>query len=113
MQVSQRAADEWAKENKVENFRVEDLFDPKTNLDAGSWYLQRALKHWEHQSDPLPFALAEYNAGASRAQRWAGGSSAVAMRGDDFLRNIDFPGTRKYVDSIIDRYHFYKRRGRM
>jgi hypothetical protein len=35
------------------------------------------------------------------------------MRGDDFLRNIDFPGTRKYVDSIIDRYHFYKRRGRM
>ena len=113
MQVSQRAADEWAKESKVENFRVEELFDPKTNLEAGSWYLQRALKHWDHQNDPIPFALAEYNAGASRAQRWAGGSSAVAMRGDDFLRNIDFPGTRKYVDSIIDRYHFYKRRGRM
>jgi soluble lytic murein transglycosylase len=113
MQVSQRAADEWARENKVENFRIEELFDPKTNLEAGSWYLQRALKHWENQNDPIPFALAEYNAGASRAQRWAGGSSGLAMPGDDFLRNIDFPGTRKYVDSIIDRYHFYKRRGRM
>ena len=113
MQVSQKAADEWARESKIENFRIEELFDPKTNLEAGTWYLQRALKHWDNQSDPIPFALAEYNAGASRAQRWAGGSSGVAMRGDDFLRNIDFPGTRKYVESIIDRYHFYKRRGRM
>ena len=24
-----------------------------------------------------------------------------------------FPDTRKYVDSIIERYEFYKRRGRM
>ena len=111
MQVSEKAADEWAHENKVEDFRVEELFDPKTNLEAGTWYLQRALKHWEQQPDPIPFALAEYNAGASRAQRWSGGASG--MRGDDFLRNIDFPGTRKYVDSIIERYHFYKRRGRM
>jgi soluble lytic murein transglycosylase len=113
MQVSEKAANEWAHENKIENFQVEELFDPEKNLEAGTWYLQRALKHWEEQSDPIPFALAEYNAGASRAQRWAGGSSGVAMRADDFLRNIDFPGTRKYVDSIIDRYHFYKRRGRM
>ncbi len=111
MQVSEKAANEWAHENKVEDFRVEELFDPKTNLEAGTWYLQRALKHWEQQPDPIPFALAEYNAGASRAQRWSGGASG--MQGDDFLHNIDFPGTRKYVDSIIDRYHFYKRRGRM
>jgi soluble lytic murein transglycosylase len=113
MQVSEKAAREWARENKIDNFQVEELFDPKKNLDAGTWYLQRALKHWQDQSDPVPFALAEYNAGASRAQRWAWGSASVAIRPDDFLRNIDFPGTRKYVDSIIDRYHFYKRRGHM
>ena len=113
MQVSEKAANEWARENKIDNFRVEELFDPKTNLEAGTWYLQRALKHWEEQPDAIPFALAEYNAGASRAQRWGGGASSGPMPGDDFLRNIDFPGTRKYVDSIIDRYQFYKRRGRM
>ena len=113
MQVSEKAAGEWARETKIENFQAEDLLDPRKNLDAGTWYLQRALKHWEQQSDPLPFALAEYNAGASRAQRWAGGSAGVAMRSDDFLRNIDFPGTRKYVDSIIERFQFYKRRGRL
>jgi soluble lytic murein transglycosylase len=113
MQVSEKAANEWARENKIDNFRVEKLFDPKTNLEAGTWYLRRAFEHWETQSDPMPFALAEYNAGASRAQRWSGGNSVDAMLAQTFLKKIDFPGTRKYVDSIIARYEFYKRRGRM
>ena len=113
MQVSEKAANEWARENKVDNFRVEKLFDPKTNLEAGTWYLRRAFEHWATQSDPMPFALAEYNAGASRAQRWSGGNGIDAMPAQTFLKKIDFPGTRKYVDSIIARYEFYKRRGRM
>jgi soluble lytic murein transglycosylase len=113
MQVSEKAANEWARESRIDNFRVEELFDPKTNLEAGTWYLQRAFKHWDQQSDPTPFALAEYNAGASRAQRWAGGNGGAAMASKEFLQNINFPGTRKYVDSIIERYHFYKARGRM
>lgn len=112
MQVTEPAAREWAKETRVENFRVEELFDPQVNMQAGTWYLARALQHWKNQSDPLPFALAEYNAGASRAQRWAGGDDVV-ISPDTFRSNIDFPGTRKYVDSILARYEFYKRRGRM
>jgi soluble lytic murein transglycosylase len=113
MQVSEKAASEWARENKIDNFHVEGLFDPKTNLEAGAWYLQRAFEHWGNQPDAMPFALAEYNAGASRAQRWGGGDGAAAMPARAFLSNIDFPGTRKYVDSIIARYQFYKRRSRM
>jgi peptidoglycan lytic transglycosylase len=112
MQVSEIAAREWAKETRVPDFRAEELFDPKTNLEAGAWYLHRALQRWEREQDPLPFALAEYNAGASRAQRWAGGNNAV-LSADTFRANIDFPGTRKYVDSIVQRYDFYKRRERM
>jgi soluble lytic murein transglycosylase len=113
MQVSEKAAREWARENKIDNFHIEKLFDPKTNLEAGTWYLRRAFEHWETQSDPLPFALAEYNAGASRAQRWSGGDSVAAIPPRTFLKRIDFPGTRKYVDSIIARYTFYQQRGRM
>lgn len=113
MQVREKAADEWVRERKVDNFQADQLFDPRTNLEAGAWYLRRALDHWENQPDPLPFALAEYNAGASRAQRWAGGNDAVAISKNDFLSRIDFPATRKYVDSILERYQFYKRRGRM
>lgn len=113
MQVSEKAAEEWAHENKIDNFRVEDLFDAKTNLEAGTWYLHRATERWKAQSDPIPFALAEYNAGASRAQRWAGADESAPIPTKDFLQNIDFPATRKYVESIIDRHGFYKRRGRM
>ena len=113
MQVSEKAAGEWAKEAKRENFRVEELFDPRTNVEAGAWYLRRAIVHWQNQAEPLPFALAEYNAGPSRALRWAGNDDTQAVPATTFLTNIDFPGTRKYVDSIISRYEFYKQRGRM
>jgi soluble lytic murein transglycosylase len=110
MQVSPKAANEWARENKVADFKLDQLFDPKTNLEAGSWYLRRAIDHWQSESEPLPFALAEYNAGASRAQRWF---KATGITTSEFLGNIDFPATRNYVKSILERHAFYKRRGRM
>jgi soluble lytic murein transglycosylase len=113
MQVSERAADEWARENKIDNFHADELFDPQTNLRAGTWYLRHAFDHWQAQPDPLPFALAEYNAGASRVQRWVGGNEVRPLARKEFLRRIDFPITRKYVEQIIARYSFYRRRGRM
>lgn len=113
MQVSEVAANDWARENQVQNFHAEQLFDPKTNLEVGAWYLHRAFQHWQGQRDPTPFALAEYNAGASRAQRWAGRDNTSAPQSNDFRAKIDFPRTRSYVDSIIARRDFYRRRGRM
>jgi len=113
MQVSERAANEWARENKIAGFNLDQLFEANTNLEAGTLYLRRAMEHWDHQSDPIPFALAEYNAGASRAQRWSGGNGVTDISERQFLQKIDFPATRRYVESIIDRYRFYQHRGRM
>ena len=36
MQVTEKAANEWARENKIANFHVDQLFDPRTNLEAGT-----------------------------------------------------------------------------
>ena len=113
MQVTENAAREWAEHSRVPDFKPEDLFDPKVNVQAGTWYLARAMQHWRKQDDPVPFALAQYNAGASRAQRWAGGDGDVLIPAEKFRSNIDFPGTRSYVDTIMARRDFYKRRGRM
>jgi soluble lytic murein transglycosylase len=110
MQVSERAAREWARETQVANFQADDLLDPKTNLEAGTWYLRRAFQHWEHQKKPLVFALAEYNAGASRAQRWANNDPDTPMSEQAFRQKIDFPSTRRYVNSVLERYKFYLRR---
>ena len=43
MQVGEAAAQDWAKAEKIETFVKTDLFDAKTNLDVGTWYLKQAL----------------------------------------------------------------------
>lgn len=113
MQVTELAAREWSRSIHQTSFHPEQLLDPKVNLEAGSWYLRRAFQHWEHQAEPAAFALAEYNAGASRAQRWANNDSASQIPEAQFRSRIDFPGTRKYVTGVLERYRFYQKRGRM
>lgn len=111
MQVGEAAGKDWAKAGKVETFLPTDLFDARTNLDAGTWYFHRALERWKAKDDPIPFALAEYNAGASRVDRWVA-QSGLGEKADsrDLMATIDFPGTRRYVEEITARYRFYKAR---
>ena len=120
MQVSEGAAGEWARAEKVATFVPTDLFDPKTNLEAGTWYLARALRRWAAQDDPLPFALAEYNAGRTNVNRWAekararpprGATPAAEVSGPELEAAISFPSTRQYVASIRRRMEFYRARG--
>lgn len=103
MQVGEAAARDWASAHKIEVFVYPDLFDAKTNLEAGTWYLSRALDHWKDRDDPLPYALAEYNAGRSRVEKWAAkGGDARGM-----LLAASVTGTRQYVDDVIRRYQRY------
>jgi soluble lytic murein transglycosylase len=106
MQVTPGAAEDWAKAEKVENFRVTDLFDPRTNITAGSWYLSRALGRWTESDQPVVFALAEYNAGRKHARRWA--APLPDLRGEDFLDQMDFPTTRAYIRAITEQQQHYE-----
>lgn len=114
MQVGEAAAQDWAKSAKIETFAPTDLFDPKTNLDAGSWYFHKALEHWKTKEDPIPFALAEYNAGRTRVERWI---ARTNRNGDasaaDLLAAMDYPSTKQYIEDITARYRFYQKRGRL
>ena len=101
MQVTEVAGREWAEAYDIPAFERNSLFDPSTNIQAGVWYLARAIRRWSDRPDPLPFALAEYNAGRSNAQRWASKSGTDARR---FIENITYPTTRKYVEDILTRY---------
>lgn len=113
MQVSEAAASDWVRANKVEKFAPTDLFAPRTNLEIGTWYLQQALQRWSHKDDPVPFALSEYNAGKKRVDRWIEstkrGDSATA---NDFRNSIDFPKTRAYVNTILKRWAYYRQEGK-
>ena len=108
MQVTEPAAADWVQATGVETFVPGDLLDPKTNIEVGTWYLGRALRHWSGQQDPLPFALGEYNAGRSRVKRWSGGERVSA---DELDAAMDIPGTRAYIAAVRARYDYYRQRG--
>lgn len=110
MQVTEGAAADWVKAESIETFVPVDLFSPKTNIDAGTWYLARGLKHWSGREDAVPFALAEFNAGRTHVHRWAG-EPGTPKEAADMLEAMDFPTTRAYVASILKRADFYRRRG--
>jgi soluble lytic murein transglycosylase len=112
MQVGEAAATDWARARKIETFIPTDLFDPRTNLEAGAWYLRRGLEKWKAKTDPVPFALAEYNAGPSRVDRWIAASGAgLQADAHDLLTAMDIGSTRRYVEDIVARHRFYRARG--
>jgi soluble lytic murein transglycosylase len=105
MQVTPGAAQDWAQATRQRSFQNTDLFDPQTNLAAGTWYLTRAIKRWSNADRPEVFALAEYNAGITHARRWA--KQNETLNAKDFINSIDFPTTRSYVRSILKRAELY------
>jgi soluble lytic murein transglycosylase len=108
MQIREAAASEWAQAERLKSFVPGQLLDPATNTLAGTWYLRKMLARYQKTDSPIPYALADYNAGRSNVLRWnkgAADTNAVA-----FIRQIDFPGTRKYVRSVIQRYREYRTR---
>lgn len=114
MQVGEAAAQDWANSEKMETFVPTDLFDPRTNLEAGAWSLKRALQHWHGKEQPIPFALAEYNAGRTRVDRWIAATNMGAQaNADDLMGAIDYPTTRRYIEEVMRRYRIYQERGRL
>jgi soluble lytic murein transglycosylase len=106
MQVTPEVGRMWAKANKIANFQPDDLYDPQTNIHAGTWYLNRAIRHWSQTDDPVTFALAEYNAGPSNAQRWVDAQNPQDHVA--FMEKITYPSTRAYVEVILTQRDNYR-----
>jgi len=103
MQVGEAAAREWAHATDRKTFRRKDLYDPVVNVNAGCWYLKKAINYWaKSYPDPLPYALAEYNAGRANAIRWSKNSDSKNAR--IFWEKITYPTTKKYIVDILQRY---------
>lgn len=108
MQVREDAAYEWAEAEKVDPFNHRDIYDPGKNIAAGTFYLSKLLKRYKKADNPVPYALADYNAGRSHVLRWNKGqaqtNSAV------FLTQMDYPTTRQYAVNVMGRYEYYRKR---
>ena len=106
MQIRAEAAGEWARAEQLTRFAPEQLFDPATNTLAGAWYLGKLLKRYQKTDNPLPYALADYNAGRSHVLRW--NKDAASTNNAVFIEQMDFPSTRKYVKTVMRRYEYYR-----
>jgi soluble lytic murein transglycosylase len=88
----------------VRSFQPELLTVPEINLRMGSRYLRDQLKRYRGARD---LALAAYNAGPSRADRWKrelGHGRDV----DAFREAIPFAETRHYVQVVIRNAEVYR-----
>lgn len=108
MQVTPAAGKDWARAEHLRTFRPTDLFDPRTNIMAGTWYLAQAHERWKETDRPVIFALAEYNAGRRHALRWAN-SLHPPPKAAIFIETIDFPTTKSYVLDILHKHSLYQK----
>ena len=106
MQLQDAAAREWAGAEHLQGFEHEHCFDPGTNTLAGAWYLRKLLRRYAKTDNPLPYALADYNAGRGNVLKWNQGVAATNSAA--FIEQIGFPGTKDYVRSVMRRYAYYR-----
>lgn len=106
MQIQETAAREWADTEGIRSFTHEHCVDPATNTLAGTFYLSKLLKRYAGTDNPVPYALADYNAGRSNVLRW--NTAGAATNSTVFVEQISFAGTRGYVKSVMRRYRLYQ-----
>jgi soluble lytic murein transglycosylase len=99
MQVREDAAFEWAEAEKMADFQHEEITDPRKNILCGTFYLSKVYKRYGKADNPLPYALADYNAGRTHVLRWSKGPAATNSRA--FLQRMDFPTTREYALNVM------------
>ena len=110
MQVTAVAAQEWADALKLTRYSHEQILDPSTNLHAGSFYLSKVLQRYAATDNPTAYALADYNAGRRNVLRWMSATNAPQARTNSaqFLAAMTYPGTRQYVEQILERRRRYE-----
>ena len=107
MQIRDEAAHEWAEAEQIPGFDHEQCVDARTNTLAGTWYLRKLLKRYAQANDPVPYALADYNAGRANVLKWNRGLAATNSA--LFIEQIGFPGTKAYVRAVMARRTRYRR----
>ncbi len=107
MQIREPTARDWADAEKDRAFTARSLLDPAQNTRCGAWYLRRLLNRYRQTDNPLAYALAAYNAGPTHVARWSKGAGAT--NGAVMLEQMDYRGTRRYVESVGRQFEHYQR----
>lgn len=99
MQITPETANEIERKSGGTEFRLADLADPDINIRYGTFYLELMLDQFGGNEVA---ALAAYNAGPTRAERWGGSDLTVEA--------IPLDETRAYVEDVLEKRREYRER---
>jgi len=109
MQIMPATARRVARQIKVRYSRKKLLSDPEYNLRLGRAYLADLTEKYDGS---YILALAAYNAGPARANRWMrdfGDPRTPEVDPVDWIESIPFNETRNYVQRILESLVVYRR----
>lgn len=95
MQVMPGTGGSIAAEMGETDYSADKLYDPETNIRYGSWYIKGLIDKYNGELD---VALAAYNAGVSRADRWRESDVALPYETVFFIQKIK--GAKAKYDEV-------------
>jgi soluble lytic murein transglycosylase len=104
MQLLPATARRVARQLRMQRFTAQMLFDPQANITLGTRYFATQLQRYRGNRI---LALAAYNAGPHRVDRWQQRWLHLPM--DEFVEQIPFAETRWYVKLVLRNLMIYER----
>lgn len=101
MQVMPATAKWIANKAGWRDYHNDMIHDLDTNISLGTYYMRYTLEMFNGQE---VMATAAYNAGPSRAKKWA---STNDLEGAIYAETIPFSETRNYVKKVLANAHLY------
>lgn len=90
------------KTRKSKKIKEEDLFDPKTNIEYGTYFISILLNKYRDERT----ALAAYNAGMGKVDEWL--KNKFYSEDGITLSDIPFKETKDYVEKVFKSEEIYK-----
>jgi soluble lytic murein transglycosylase len=103
MQIMPATGRSFARRLGIRPFSTGRLTEPAVNATIGTQYLADLLE----QFGGAPYALAAYNAGEHRVERWR--AERPGLPDDEWVDDIPFPETQNYVKRILGTAEDYRR----
>ena len=103
MQLLPSTGRQYARKTGIRGFSERTLTNAETNVKLGTQYFTDLISRFGAPH----LALASYNAGEHRVQRWVNETPDLPQ--DEFIDNIPFPETQNYVKRILGTAEDYRR----
>lgn len=100
MQVMDETGFWAAKDLKIEDFTIDDLYDPGINMAIGCWYLNWLMEHFEGDRDKV---LAAYNAGNNMVRDWIDNTDSWCVD------SIPFKETKVFILRVKEFLNMYEK----